>query len=121
MFEFYLKQLNSICYGLGLGFSDKISRTDFDLVCWFLLFLFFVFFFFFCGLVLLVYLLVQLLGHLKLPAAEVDSWGYSKRATPASRSGTAEHLAPEPPPGRLTEMNCFDPNWCACLRFDGSS
>jgi len=35
------------------------------------------------------------------------------------RQGTAEFIAPEYPPGRLVEMNCFDPNRCCCLHYPG--
>lgn len=67
------------------------------------------------------------LGHLPVsdPAhGEVDR---TEQATPSFirerleelRVGAAEFIAPEVPPGRLVEMNCFDPNRCACLRYSG--
>lgn len=37
-----------------------------------------------------------------------------------SRKGVAEFIAPEMAPGRLPEMNCFDPNRCSCLHLEGS-
>jgi hypothetical protein len=47
-------------------------------------------------------------------ARRVDKRWKSKLAALASK-----YLAPEFLPGRLTEMNCFDPNRCSCLRYAG--
>lgn len=35
------------------------------------------------------------------------------------RQGSAGFLVPKLPPGRLVEMNCFDPNRCGCLAYPG--
>jgi hypothetical protein len=67
------------------------------------------------------------LGHLCLPDLDSDELFHDGRATPGLlrrylehlRQGAAEFIAPEFPPGRLTEMNCFDPNRCCCLRLAG--
>ena len=66
-------------------------------------------------------------GHLYLPNTGFDKEGYNKIATPnlishqfkQFRKGAAEFIAPEFYPGRLLEMNCFDPNRCSCLRYAG--
>ncbi|KAK1764002.1 hypothetical protein QBC33DRAFT_613427 [Phialemonium atrogriseum] len=54
-------------------------------------------------------------GHLRLPDLGCDELGHCKRL----RKGAAEFIAPELPPGRLTEMSCFDPNRCCCLQYSG--
>ncbi|KAB5518187.1 hypothetical protein GE09DRAFT_515266 [Coniochaeta sp. 2T2.1] len=63
-------------------------------------------------------------AHLPLPTPSEEC----TRLTPAvmdqllrdMRKGTAaEHIAPELAPGRLLEMNCFDPNLCSCLDYPG--
>lgn len=66
-------------------------------------------------------------GHLNLSETGFDELGYNEVATPnlirqelqKFRLGVAEYLAPEFPPGRLLEMNCFDPNRCSCLHYTG--
>lgn len=66
-------------------------------------------------------------GHLRLLDPGHDELGHSKRVTPhvmrqqfeQFRKGAAEFIARELPPGRLTEMNCFDPNRCCCLQYCG--
>ncbi|KAI1076570.1 hypothetical protein F5B20DRAFT_594033 [Whalleya microplaca] len=35
------------------------------------------------------------------------------------RSGVAQFIAPERYPGRIPEMNCFDPHRCSCLDYPG--
>ncbi len=65
-------------------------------------------------------------GHLLLQTG-LDEQGNNEVATPERlrqqlgqfREGVAEFIAPEFPPGRLMEMNCFDPNRCSCLRYAG--
>lgn len=66
-------------------------------------------------------------GHLKLPDIGFGEDGYNKTWTPnliyqqlvQFRQGTAQYIIPEFSPGRLLEMNCFDPNRCACLHYTG--
>jgi hypothetical protein len=66
-------------------------------------------------------------GHLCLPDIGFDDEGNNNMAIPylmrqqlrQFRQGTAEFIVPEIYPGRLLEMNCFDPNRCSCLRYTG--
>ncbi len=66
-------------------------------------------------------------GHLLLPQTGLGEQGNNEAVSPKRlrqqleqfRQGRAEFVAPEFPPGRLTEMNCFDPNRCSCLRYAG--
>ena len=70
---------------------------------------------------------LEWLGYLDLSRTGFNEDGYNKIATPTLirqelekfRQGAAEYIAPEFSPGRLTEMNCFDPNRCSCLRYAG--
>jgi hypothetical protein len=74
-----------------------------------------------------VYIELKWHGHLYLPNNSFDKEGYNEIATPylihqqlqQFRRGTAEFIVPEFYPGRLIEMNCFDPNRCSCLRYAG--
>ena len=66
-------------------------------------------------------------GHVFVAGLGGGSPNHKRAATPAfvcravrhSRKGLGEYLAPEMGPGRLMEMNCFDPNRCCCLRYSG--
>jgi hypothetical protein len=67
-------------------------------------------------------------GHLRLPDVDFDKEGYNKIATPRllrqqleefRQKTPAKNIVPEFSPGRLIEMECFDPNRCSCLRYAG--
>lgn len=68
-------------------------------------------------------------GHLSLPKLSSNELGINKDVTPEVmhkylgqfRSGVAEHIAPEMPPGRIIEMSCFEPNRCSCLHYPGAN
>jgi hypothetical protein len=70
---------------------------------------------------------LEWIGHLRLPDLGSDELRHDGQTTPnllrrqveQLRRDAAEFIAPEFPPGRLTEMNCFDPNRCSCLHFAG--
>ena len=75
------------------------------------------------GVVIPIELVIEWVGHVDLASA----LGKHKQITPdilrveleQFRKGTAEFLAPKLPPGRLVEMNCFDPHRCRCLQYPG--
>lgn len=64
---------------------------------------------------------------LKLPEVGFNREDYNEISTPnlihqqlvEFRQGTAQYILPEFSPGRLLEMNCFDPNRCDCLCYEG--
>jgi hypothetical protein len=67
-------------------------------------------------------------GHLHLPEANTKNGRCHNQMTPKElrhhlewfrRGSAAESIVPELPPGRLVEMNCFDPSRCRCLRLSG--
>lgn len=75
-----------------------------------------------------VVMALRWVGHLQLPDLNDSGLGNNEQATPKAlrgymeefRKGAAEFIAPGLPPGRLIEMNCFDPNRCSCLHYSGS-
>jgi hypothetical protein len=77
-----------------------------------------------------IYVLLRWKGHLDLPHSRFNEFGYNEVATPSlirqelekCRQGSAaEHIAPEFPPGRRMEMNCFDSNRCSACTMLGYS
>lgn len=60
-------------------------------------------------------------GHLLVedPGTQSTTPANLRQQLERLRQGAAEFIAPEMAPGRLLEMNCFDPNHCSCLHFEG--
>ncbi|KAJ0109972.1 hypothetical protein J7T55_014774 [Diaporthe amygdali] len=69
-------------------------------------------------------------GHLRLPesddttskqlSARIAADTMRQRLEQFRRGSPAEFIAPQLLPGRLMEMQCFDPNRCSCLQYSGS-
>lgn len=71
-------------------------------------------------------------GHLNLPGVDTIANHYNEPPMPMAadtmrqllqkfrKTSPAEFIAPELQPGRLMEMQCFDPNRCSCLHYKGS-
>lgn len=69
-------------------------------------------------------------GHLRLPesddttskqlSARIAADTMRQRLEQFRRGSPAGFIAPQLRPGRLMEMQCFDPNRCSCLQYSGS-